>query len=398
MESINILLCEDERLFALELEERLQGLGHKVVAVASNAAAAIEKARECHPDLALMDMHLEDDSSGSDAAKILQTELKIPSIYLTAYADEATVSKARQTRPLAYLTKPVRDLDLRMAIEFGYGQYRLQKVLQTQLGEYQKFLEEVGYLDKDAGSPQFSMQRFRSRMEAAGSIVGGLAHHVNNALTVTSGYVQWLLESETLGDFERRQVKRALDACTHQGAIIQQLLWASQQGAQMFRPISLRDCVAQVLEQLADKIPASVKIKTQIGPEHLGGYVDEEAVSSAITSVITNAIEATEVEGGTVTVELVREHQEVPERFNTRALPGWYGVIRVMDTGKGISPKEINEVFDPFFTTHPTRNALGLGLSVVYGVMQMHGGWVAIESRPAEGSTVSLYFPLTEDA
>src|SRR5688572_4321528 len=110
-----ILVVEDERLVAKDLQRRLSSLGYDVPATAASAEDAIRLASERCPDLVLMDIRIKGDLDGIETAKILRHEFDVPVVYLTAYADEETVARAKVTEPFGYLLKPVKEGELRSA-------------------------------------------------------------------------------------------------------------------------------------------------------------------------------------------------------------------------------------------------------------------------------------------
>jgi CheY-like chemotaxis protein len=117
-----ILVVDDDRTTARVLQKQLQNLGYRVPAVASQSRQAVEKTREIHPDLVLMDIHLGDGPDGIEAADIIQSQLQVPVIYVTAHADSDTLTRAKRTRPLGYINKPLRENDLRTTLELALEQ------------------------------------------------------------------------------------------------------------------------------------------------------------------------------------------------------------------------------------------------------------------------------------
>lgn len=124
MAGATILIVDDDRTTAKVMQTQLQNLGYKVPAMAANSRQALEQARQYRPDLVLMDIHLGDGPDGIEAADTLQTELRIPVIYVTAHADDDTLARAKRTRPLGYINKPLRERDLRTTLELALDQIR----------------------------------------------------------------------------------------------------------------------------------------------------------------------------------------------------------------------------------------------------------------------------------
>ncbi len=129
MSQVTIMIVEDENITALELRERLEEWGYTVPAVASTGAQAIQKAEETVPDLVLMDIILKGSMDGVEAAEQIRTRLDIPVIYVTAYADESILQRAKVTEPYGYILKPFEDRELHIIIEMALYKHLMEKVL-----------------------------------------------------------------------------------------------------------------------------------------------------------------------------------------------------------------------------------------------------------------------------
>lgn len=119
MSKINVLVVEDESIVSKDIQHSLKKLGYNVVGAAATGEKAIELVRSEKPDVVLMDIMLKGDMSGIDTAEIVDKEVNIPIIYLTAYADEATLAKAKITEPYGYIIKPFKEIDLHTSIEMA---------------------------------------------------------------------------------------------------------------------------------------------------------------------------------------------------------------------------------------------------------------------------------------
>lgn len=139
MSKTNILIVEDESIVAKDIQMSLRKLGYNVVALCSNGEDAIRAAEEHAPDLVLMDIMLKGEMSGIEAAEQIRSRFNIPIIYLTAYADESTLSKAKITEPYGYIIKPFKEIDLRTSIEMA--QYKHQK--ETDIRKERDFLYSI---------------------------------------------------------------------------------------------------------------------------------------------------------------------------------------------------------------------------------------------------------------
>lgn len=141
-ERIKILVVDDEKIITMHLEELLSNMGYDVVGTASTGAEAIEKAREFKPDLIFMDIIMPGEMTGIDAATVIKKELGIPVIYLTAFADDHIVEKAKQSEPFNFLVKPFKAHELRAAIEIAIYRKKMEKALEESEEKYRTLVEE----------------------------------------------------------------------------------------------------------------------------------------------------------------------------------------------------------------------------------------------------------------
>lgn len=131
--SVNILVVEDESIVRKDIERSLMKLGYNVVANADNGERALELAREKKPDLALMDIQIKGDMTGIETAEAIKQEMDIPVIYLTAFADENTLAKAKITEPHGYILKPFKEIDLHTAIELAIHKHGREKDVKVEV-------------------------------------------------------------------------------------------------------------------------------------------------------------------------------------------------------------------------------------------------------------------------
>lgn len=144
MNKRRIFITEDERLVAISLERKLNGLGYQVVGMASSGQEALEKVAETTPDLILMDIQLKGNLDGIETAAQLRTKIDVPIIYLTAYDDEATLQRAKLTEPFGYLLKPYQARDLRTTIEMALYKHTTERQIKAKERWSQATLSSIG--------------------------------------------------------------------------------------------------------------------------------------------------------------------------------------------------------------------------------------------------------------
>ncbi|ADL58431.1 response regulator [Methanothermobacter marburgensis] len=141
MSPTSLLVVEDESIVAMDIKHRAEGLGYRVVGMAASGEEAIKLAREEKPDLILMDIVLKGEMDGIEAAEVIREEMNIPVVYLTAYSDEKTLSRAKLTGPFGYIIKPFEDRELHSAIEVALYKHRMDSKLRESEERYRALLE-----------------------------------------------------------------------------------------------------------------------------------------------------------------------------------------------------------------------------------------------------------------
>jgi len=144
MSKTKILIVEDEGIVARDIRNMLFGLGYEVTAVANNAKSAIQKAQETTPDLVLMDVMLQGEPTGVEAAKQIFTQYSIPIVFLTAYTDSKTVQQAKKTEPFGYIIKPFEEREIQTTIEIALYKYKMQMELKERERWLSTILKSIG--------------------------------------------------------------------------------------------------------------------------------------------------------------------------------------------------------------------------------------------------------------
>jgi PAS domain S-box-containing protein len=236
------------------------------------------------------------------------------------------------------------------------------------------------------------------RLQAVGKLTGGVAHEVNNMMTVVIGFGRFVMQDLSPDHPRRHDLEQMIRAATRAAGITQQLLAFSRQ--QVLRPsvVQLDRLVEGLSSLLQQLLGADHSLELRLSPEPLRVFVDASQVEQVLVNLVANSRDAMGP-GGRVTIQTeerlldqsyARSHADVP------VLPGRYAVIMVTDTGSGMSPDTLARVFEPFYTTKPVGEGTGLGLATVYGIVKQSGGYIWVYSEPGLGTTVKVYLPLTD--
>jgi PAS domain S-box-containing protein len=238
--------------------------------------------------------------------------------------------------------------------------------------------------------------RQSQKMDAIGQLTGGVAHDLNNVLTVITGTIEILQE----GLVDRPQLAAIAqlidDAATRGASITSQLLTFARRQPLEPREIEINGLVTETVKLLMPMLGERVEIETMLAPDAWGVLADPSQLSAAIVNLAVNARDAMRG-GGKLTIATANvTFDEAAASADSEIKPGLFVMIAVGDTGHGIPADIRDRVFEPFFTTKGVGRGTGLGLSMVYGFAKQTGGSVRIDSEEGRGTSVKLYLPRAE--
>jgi PAS domain S-box-containing protein len=236
--------------------------------------------------------------------------------------------------------------------------------------------------------------RQAQKMEAVGRLTGGIAHDFNNLLAIILSNAE-LVGRELAPDAARgREQLNDLKACAERGAsMIKKLLGFSRYDALELREVDLRSLVGDVTGMLDRLMPENIEVKTSIDDAVGSVRADQGAIEQVLLNLATNARDAMP-HGGLLHVEVVPQSLDAAYCSSRPWLKqGEYACVSVSDNGCGMDEETQRHIFEPFFTTKPTDVGTGLGMSMVYGLVKQHGGYVHVYSELGHGTVVKLHFP-----
>ncbi len=234
------------------------------------------------------------------------------------------------------------------------------------------------------------------KMEAIGQLAGGVAHDFNNILSVILGYCHLLGRGLSDDAKQAERLGQVVAAAERASQLTRALLAFSRKQAMSPKALNLNEVVLRVQKLLLRIIGEDVRLRTVTNDAVLTVYADGGQLEQVLINLATNARDAMPT-GGLLTIETGL--QVLDERFV--ALHGWgapgrYAVLSVADTGCGMDEETRKRVFEPFFTTKETGKGTGLGMSIVYGIVKQHRGFLSVYSEPGAGSVIRIYLPVHE--
>lgn len=240
------------------------------------------------------------------------------------------------------------------------------------------------------------------KMEALGSLAGGVAHDLNNVLGVLVGYSELLLERIPEEGSLKRYAENIMHSSVRGAAIIQDLLTLARRGVTTSEIINLNKIISDYLkmpefEKLKSDHPL-IKITTEPENDELFNIKGSPVhLGKTILNLVFNAAEA--ISGrGEIVLRTENRYLDYPVKGYDEMKEGDYVVLTVSDTGKGISANDIGKIFEPFYTKKVMgRSGTGLGLAVVWGTVKDHNGYIDVQSEEGKGTIFTLYFPVTRE-
>ncbi len=234
------------------------------------------------------------------------------------------------------------------------------------------------------------------KYEALGTLAGGIAHDLNNALGPIILNAELILLDSEAGDGVKDRLQILLRSAERAKNLVRQILTITSRRQVEKKAFRLSSLVRDSFSFLRASLPSTVEMQsTGLEAEGLV-FADRGQIEQVILNLVANAAHAMREKGGKLTIDLVRVSISPAERELAGLRPGPYLRVTVSDTGPGIDPGIMSRIFDPFFTTKPQGEGLGLGLSVVRGILEAHDGAVIAFNDPAGGAVFSFYLPETE--
>jgi len=498
----SILVVEDERIVARDIQRSLIDLGYDVPATAASANQAIRLASERCPNLVLMDVQIKGDLDGIETAKLLRERFDVPIVYLTAFSDLATVERAKATEPYGYLLKPVRTNELRSVVEVAIYKHELDRqhrrrerwysttlhsiadaVISVDLAGNVIFMNRMAEeltgipVAKALGLPASEVLKLRNkraealaetpihqalreqriivleegqlihaesgiarsindsaapvidggevvgavmvfrdvtqqkrvqqqvdladRLASLGTMAAGVAHEVNNPLSVVAANAAFVLEQL---ERARSQLARCINVPAAEVQLLQEAIEAqlelqsatsriahiisdlrdfSQRERELPGPVDARHAIEWALRATADQVEPSARVVTAF--EDVPRVdADEGHLGQVMINLLTNAAQA-------ITPGNASENEiSVALRSD-----GGHVIIEVRDTGQGIPVELRTRIFEPFFTTKRAGVGTGLGLSICQGIVAALHGRIEFESDVGRGTLFRVLLPIS---
>ena len=243
--------------------------------------------------------------------------------------------------------------------------------------------------------------RRAQNMEAIGTLAGGVAHDLNNILSGLVSYPELLLLDMPEDSSLRKPMLAIQESGQKAAAIVQDLLTLARRGVSVSEVVDLNQIIEQYLASLEYKkllsFHPAVKMELNLEANLFNILGSPVHLSKTIMNLVSNSAEAMP-EGGTISISTKSQYLDRPINGYDAIDAGEYVNLTISDSGKGISPVDIDKIFEPFYTKkNMGRSGTGLGMAVVWGTVKDHNGYIDVRSELEKGTTFILYFPITRE-
>lgn len=370
MSKIKILIVEDEAIVALDIATRLEKMGYVVLDVAASGEEAIAAATTAKPSLVLMDIMLQGEMDGIEAAEYIHTKQGIPIVYLTANADENTLQQAKVTAPFGYILKPFKEKELRATIEIALCRHQVEV-------EVHKALSHAETLQ----------QKAQELSQLKSEYLSMATHEFRTPLCVIK-YSALLLQDygHLWTDEKKRQhLQRIQLAADSMNQLLEDVLTLGQADSGKlecdFVALNVVSFCKNLVEAMQWSVGEGYTLEFITFATGITACLDEKLLWHLLNNLLSNAIKYSP-QGSIVSLTL----SCTPELI----------CFQVQDQGIGIPIEDQTRLFEPFqrATNVGKVPGTGLGLAIAKRSVELHGGQITVESQVGQGTTFTVTLPV----
>jgi two-component system cell cycle sensor histidine kinase/response regulator CckA len=355
----------------LELHELQKGGFDISFEVAKNRKEFFEKLHDINADIVLADYVLPD-ITGIEAIHICQEKkIDVPIIFITGMGNEKIAVDSLREGAIDYiLKKNIVGLSARVS--------RAMEI----------WAERKAKERADAEKQRFQKLLFQAqKMESVGRLASGIAHDFNNILTGILGFSELILQDTPEDSPFYEKLQTVITLCNRGAALVKQLLIFGRKIPAELKRTNINSFIEETMGLLKHAVKEGIEIKLNFHDGIPEIFADTGQLTQILINLTLNATDAMDGNGvlefKTETYSIARDAGKSDE----------YVCLSVSDTGRGIPDYDIPKIFDPFFTTKEVGKGTGLGLTIVYSIVNSHGGWIKVDSELDKGTTFKIYLP-----
>jgi two-component system, cell cycle sensor histidine kinase and response regulator CckA len=373
-----------------------EGVGSRAASDAESRRAAIE---ELHDHAPVGCASLLEDGTILDANLTLALLLDVPREHVTGTSLLSYLDNDDRIAALQFLSRVTNahgDAPLEVRVLQPSGTSRVCLLAASRSPQVSNI--QVALMDETGRHVAERTALQAQKMEAIGRMAGGIAHDLNNLLTVVSVHDDFLLNALPDDDPKREDLLAIQDALRQAAEITRKLMAFARPQVLDRRRIAVNWLIEDTVRRASAVLPANRELSCVPALPSPDIEIDPSQLELVLDHLVQNAADAMP-DGGRITIETASVELAASQLESyPEVKPGWFVRIRVTDTGIGMDPPTLSHAFEPYFTTKPRGEGRGLGLSTVYAVARQHGGFVTASSIVGDGTSVDIFLPEVEPA
>lgn len=369
MDPARILIVEDEKLVADDLQETLQGLGYEVSASVASGEEALAKVAETAPDLVLMDIRLAGVLDGVQTSDLIQSQFQIPIVYLTANADRTTLERVKASQPFGYILKPFNEKILATTIDIALSRHQAEKEMRQALS-----------------TTEVELQNIKQKAQKQSEHISIVAHELRNPITAIKFAIEMLTNhNENLPEEKReRYIERIQNATKSLNDLLEDVLTLERTRVNKLQslpiPIEFVSFCREVLETFQLSSGDLYSFVFFSNESYCSVYLDDKLLWHLLNNLLSNAVKYSP-EGGNIWLTIT---------FTAETIN-----LQVKDQGIGIPPEAQATLFEPFQRASNVGKipGSGLGLAIAKQCVTLQGGTITVESAVGAGAIFTVILP-----
>jgi len=232
------------------------------------------------------------------------------------------------------------------------------------------------------------------KMESIGTLAGGIAHEFNNMLAIIIGNNELIMEELPQGSLARESTEEIQIAGLRAKDVVKQLLTFSRQDDVVKKVMDFKFVVEKSMKLIRSSTATNIKIEQNLSADTYPVMGNDTQINQVLINLCNNAIDALPEKGGIITIELLNETIDMQQiQHQTKLPPGQYAKLMVRDNGIGMDTEILGRIFEPYYTTKVIGEGTGIGMAVVHGIVERHGGAIIVDSKSGRGTTFTIFFP-----
>ncbi len=380
-QNAKILIVDDDTVVAASVKAVLSRKEYDIT-VTNDALEAVEFLHQRRFDLAILDVMMPVMNGFQIMESVIDLDLDTIFIIMTGDISMDSAIKAIRKGASDYIRKPFDAEEMMIRVENAIRHKRSK--------------DEKRLIQSEKNQLELQLRQSQ-KMEAIGTLAGGMAHDFNNTLGIIIGNTELALRITPKESQARQFLNNIITASSRAEEMVSRLLSFSRITDAEKKPIDLISSIDESLRLMRSSLPSNIEIKRNFTASQIAVMGDQTQLNQVMVNLCTNSAHAINGDGGVIEIGINTKVFDSDVCADLGELPqGRYVEITISDTGHGIPEEIIKRVFDPYFTTKEPGKGTGMGLAVVHGIIKNHGGAIRVESAVGKGTVFTIRIPVID--